>query len=74
MNTKELNGILKEEIAALLAENNTEDGTSFSIDQYSKPLLSSWSAGVNGNWSKTTAIGKLAHQFVSVKFNGIGCC
>lgn len=67
MNTKELNGILKEEIAALLAENNTEDGTSFSIDQYSKPYVI-MVVGVNGV-GKTTTIGKLAHQFKSGGYN-----
>lgn len=67
MNTRELNTILKEEIAALLAENNTEDGTSFSVEQYSKPYVI-MVVGVNGV-GKTTTIGKLAHQFKSSGYN-----
>ena len=67
MNTKELNIILKEEIAALLAENNTEDGSSFSIENYSKPYVI-MVVGVNGV-GKTTTIGKLAYQFKSSGYN-----
>lgn len=67
MNTKELNNILQEEIAALLAENNTEDGTSFSVDKYTKPYVI-MVVGVNGV-GKTTTIGKLAHQFKSSGYN-----
>lgn len=61
MNTDELNSILKQEIAALLAENNTQDGTNFSIDKSTPPYVI-MVVGVNGV-GKTTTIGKLAHQF-----------
>lgn len=59
--TNELNRILREEVAALLAENNTEDGTSFTISNEKKPYVI-MVVGVNGV-GKTTTIGKLAHQF-----------
>jgi fused signal recognition particle receptor len=59
--TPELNGILREEIAALLAENNTEDKTEFSADITAKPYVI-MVVGVNGV-GKTTTIGKLAYQF-----------
>lgn len=63
MNTAELNQILQEEIAALLAENNTTDGTSFTAEGEQKPYVI-MVVGVNGV-GKTTTIGKLAHQFKS---------
>jgi len=59
--TAELNGILREEIAALLAENNTEDKAEFSGDITKKPYVI-MVVGVNGV-GKTTTIGKLAYQF-----------
>lgn len=61
MGTTELDGILREEIAALLAENNTEDYNRFSIPADKKPYVI-MVVGVNGV-GKTTTIGKLAHQF-----------
>tara|TARA_B100001109_G_scaffold255683_1_gene260118 strand:+ start:1781 stop:2731 length:951 start_codon:yes stop_codon:yes gene_type:complete len=61
VNTKELNGILREEIAALLEENNTTDYTQFTIPEGKKPYVI-MVVGVNGV-GKTTTIGKLAHQF-----------
>lgn len=61
MGTSELNKILREEIATLLAENNTKDGTAFSIDGEKRPYVI-MVVGVNGV-GKTTTIGKLAHQF-----------
>lgn len=61
MGTAELNKILREEIAALLAENNTKDGTAFSIDTEKRPYVI-MVVGVNGV-GKTTTIGKLAYQF-----------
>ena len=62
MNTKELNKLLKDEIAQLLMENNTSDGDSFDIPVgVGKPYVI-MVVGVNGV-GKTTTIGKLAHQF-----------
>lgn len=61
INTSELNRILKEEIAALLAENNTSDYTEFSLPSDKKPYVI-MVVGVNGV-GKTTSIGKLAFQF-----------
>ena len=59
MNTDELNGILKQEIIDLLAENNTD----FLQDtnEEGKPYVI-MVVGVNGV-GKTTTIGKLAYQF-----------
>ena len=61
MNTAELNGILVEEIAALLAENNTGDVLDFSAPLPHKPYVI-MVVGVNGV-GKTTTIGKLAYQY-----------
>lgn len=61
MGTSELNTILKEEIAALLAENNTEDLTDFSVPSMEVPYVI-MVVGVNGV-GKTTTIGKMAYQF-----------
>jgi fused signal recognition particle receptor len=60
MGTDELNGILKEEIAALLAENNTVDQVDFTIPDTDGPYVI-MVVGVNGV-GKTTTIGKLANQ------------
>ncbi|MEI7597141.1 MAG: signal recognition particle-docking protein FtsY [Bacteroidota bacterium] len=57
----ELNNILKEEIAELLAENNTVDLADFAIPKLDEPYVI-MVVGVNGV-GKTTTIGKLAHQF-----------
>jgi fused signal recognition particle receptor len=59
--TDELNKILKEEVADLLSENNTESLTDFSIPSGITPYVI-MVVGVNGV-GKTTTIGKLAHQF-----------
>lgn len=59
--TSELNGILRDEIAALLTENNTSDTDGFDLPQTSKPYVI-MVVGVNGV-GKTTTIGKLAYQF-----------
>lgn len=59
--TKELNGILKEEIGALLQENNSGDGSNFDIPEDKKPYVIIV-VGVNGV-GKTTTIGKLAYNF-----------
>lgn len=61
MNTDELNLILKEEIAALLEENHTDNISDFSAVVTAKPYVI-MVVGVNGV-GKTTTIGKLAHQF-----------
>ena len=61
MNTTELNGILREEIAGLLSDNNTEDYSEFTIPEGKKPYVI-MVVGVNGV-GKTTTIGKLANQF-----------
>ncbi len=61
MNTDELNGILKEEIAALLLENKVEDVSEFTLPEDKKPYVI-MVVGVNGV-GKTTTIGKLAYQF-----------
>lgn len=59
--TNELNAILKEEIASLLAENNDDQPVSFETELPAKPYVI-MVVGVNGV-GKTTTIGKLAHQF-----------
>ncbi len=61
LNTDELTGILREEIALLLTDNNTTDVEDFSIPEGRKPYVI-MVVGVNGV-GKTTTIGKLAHQF-----------
>jgi fused signal recognition particle receptor len=59
--TSELNKLLKEEVAALLTENNSIDSTSFELGPNKKPYVI-MVVGVNGV-GKTTTIGKLSHQF-----------
>jgi fused signal recognition particle receptor len=61
VSTSELNGILRDEIASLLAENNTEDNDSWDLPTDHKPYVI-LVVGVNGV-GKTTTIGKLAYQF-----------
>ena len=61
LGTDELNKILREEIAALLAETNTGEDSEISIPADKKPYVI-MVVGVNGV-GKTTTIGKLAHQF-----------
>lgn len=60
--TNELNGILKEEIAALLEENNSGDIHEFIVPKHNDGPHVIMVVGVNGV-GKTTTIGKLAHQF-----------
>ncbi len=61
INTNELNAILKDEIAQLLAENETESFSNFSNIATKTPYVI-MVVGVNGV-GKTTTIGKLAYQF-----------
>ncbi|MDD6211511.1 MAG: signal recognition particle-docking protein FtsY [Bacteroidales bacterium] len=61
LGTEELGQILREEIAELLTENNSQDEESFDIATASKPYVI-MVVGVNGV-GKTTTIGKLAYQF-----------
>jgi fused signal recognition particle receptor len=61
MGIEELNRILKEEIAALLEENNSDDVSDFDLPDTKKPYVI-MVVGVNGV-GKTTTIGKLAYQF-----------
>lgn len=65
LGTDELNRILREEITALLEENNTANYTDFTIPEQDEPYVI-MVVGVNGV-GKTTTIGKLAHQ---LKKNG----
>lgn len=59
VNTAELHALLREEIQALLAENNSSDFEHFEYGNH-KPYVI-MVVGVNGV-GKTTTIGKLAHQ------------
>ena len=61
VSTSELNGILRDEIAKLLMENNTDDNDSWDLPSDHKPYVI-LVVGVNGV-GKTTTIGKLAYQF-----------
>jgi fused signal recognition particle receptor len=61
VNTQELTVILREEIAALLSENNTADAGNFVLPEDKKPYVI-MVVGVNGV-GKTTTIGKLAYRF-----------
>jgi fused signal recognition particle receptor len=60
LGTDELDRILKEEIAGLLSENNTEDLQDFDVPPHKPHVI--MVVGVNGV-GKTTTIGKLAAQF-----------
>jgi len=61
LNTSEMNKILKEEIVALLEENNRETESDLSSSAGGKPYVI-MVVGVNGA-GKTTTIAKLAFQF-----------
>lgn len=61
LGTDELNKILREEIAALLSENQSGEETEFTVPAHKKPYVI-MVVGVNGV-GKTTTIGKLANQF-----------
>jgi fused signal recognition particle receptor len=62
LGASELNRLLKEEVAGLLAENNRLATTDFSLPSGIKPPYVIMVVGVNGV-GKTTTIGKLAWQF-----------
>jgi len=59
--TDALNAILRDEIAGLLSETNTETVSEFVVPEQNTPYVI-MIVGVNGV-GKTTTIGKLAHQF-----------
>lgn len=61
LGTAELNGILREEIAALLSENESEELLDFDFPKRDTPYVI-MVVGVNGV-GKTTTIGKLAYNF-----------
>jgi fused signal recognition particle receptor len=61
LGVRELDRILKEEIAALLEENNSNDVADFDLPKSDDPYVI-MVVGVNGV-GKTTTIGKLAYQF-----------
>jgi fused signal recognition particle receptor len=61
LGTRELNEILRDEIAGLLSETNSGEATDFVIPVNTKPYVL-MVVGVNGV-GKTTTIGKLAFQF-----------
>jgi len=67
LGASELNEILREEIAGLLAETNVEDAIDFEIPKDKKPYVI-MVVGVNGV-GKTTTIGKLASQFKAKGLN-----
>ncbi|MDR2774748.1 MAG: signal recognition particle-docking protein FtsY [Tannerella sp.] len=67
--TNELTRLLREEIAALLTENNTQDMEDFTVPNNACPYVI-MVVGINGA-GKTTTIGKLAYQF---KKNGFNVC
>ena len=61
VSTSELNGILRDEIAQLMTENNTDDNDNWELPSDHRPYVI-LVVGVNGV-GKTTTIGKLAWQF-----------
>lgn len=61
ISTAELNDILRDEVAALLTENNSSKDADFDFEIKKKPYVI-LVVGVNGV-GKTTTIGKLAYQF-----------
>ena len=67
LGTSELNQILRDEIAGLLSENNTDEAVDYSIAKDIKPYVI-MVVGVNGV-GKTTTIGKLASQFKNAGYS-----
>jgi fused signal recognition particle receptor len=67
LGVEELNKILREEIASLLSENNSEDLDDFNVPADIRPYVI-LVVGVNGV-GKTTTIGKLAAQFKAKGLN-----
>lgn len=63
LGTDELNKVLKEEIADLLSENNSDDVMGIDVEKKNDPYVI-MVVGVNGV-GKTTTIGKLAYQLKS---------
>lgn len=61
VSTSELNNIMRDEIASLLTENNTDDNEDWELPTDHRPYVI-LVVGVNGV-GKTTTIGKLAYQF-----------
>ena len=61
ISTGELKGMLREEIAALLTENDNETEGEFTVPENKRPYVI-MVVGVNGV-GKTTTIGKLAYQY-----------
>lgn len=61
VSSSELNGILRDEISALLSENENGENDSWDVPMDHKPYVI-LVVGVNGV-GKTTTIGKLAYQF-----------
>lgn len=61
VSVSELNGILRDEISALLTENNSTDNDNWELPSDHSPYVI-LVVGVNGV-GKTTTIGKLAYQF-----------
>jgi fused signal recognition particle receptor len=61
LNTTELHAILRDEVTAILTENNTVDLIDFELPNNQRPYVM-MVVGVNGV-GKTTTIGKLAYQF-----------
>ena len=68
LGTKELNQILREEIAGLLSETNSGEEKEFDVPNNGSGPHVIMVVGVNGV-GKTTTIGKLAHQFKNKGLN-----
>ena len=68
LGTKELNQILREEIAGLLSETNSGEEKEFDVPKNGSGPHVIMVVGVNGV-GKTTTIGKLAHQFKNKGLN-----